>query len=342
MENANQKKNQSEELKISPLGTDEINSVIKSFKNSSFNQEELYKKDEKNFVKKSLFDLSKESEKIPPKENDANIDIGQEQNHSKTNVDVNQEIIKEPDQKNDLNNTHSSDDLDNNSEKQNGQVEGSVDETITSVEAQEEKTDDEHKASEKIIEEDVKNPNSTVFNKNLNESDKIEYEEKTLEALDSVREAVTKSLEENNETQNEEIDDKANDKKIVSNDIISEINLINTLFKNIREISNEEIENTVKSKVIELAEEVIGFKIEKFPDKFLKKIKNSIDDIKSINKDIKIFLNDIDFELLNKFIEKNEAEIDFKLVSDPNLGRGDFTIDMGGVIQAIKYKKIIE
>ena len=178
MENANQKKNHSEELKISPLGTEEINSVIKSFKNSSFNQEELYRKDEKNFVKKSLFDLAKESEKIPPKENDANIDIGQEQNHSKTNVDVNQEIIKEPDQKNDLNNNHSSDNLDNNSEKQVDQVEGSVDETITSVEAQEEKTDDEHKASEKIIEEDVKNPNSTVFNKNLNESDKIEYEEK--------------------------------------------------------------------------------------------------------------------------------------------------------------------
>ena len=342
MENANQKKNQSEELKISPLGTDEINSVIKSFKNSSFNQEELYKKDEKNFVKKSLFDLAKESEKMSPKENDANTDIGQEQNHSKTNVDENQEINKESDQKNDLNNTYSSDDLDNNSEKQVDQVEGIVDKTITSVEAQEEKIDDEHKSSEKIIEEDVKNPISTVSNNNLNESDKIEYEEKTLEALDSVREAVTKSLEENNETQNEEIDDKANDKKIVSNDIISEINLINTLFKNIREISNEEIENIVKLKVIELAEEVIGFKIEKFPDKFLKKIKNSIDDIKSINKDIKIFLNVIDFEFLSKFIEKNEAEINFKLDSDPNLGRGDFTIDMGGVIQAIKYKKIIE
>ena len=342
MENANQKKNQSEELKISPLGTDEINSVIKSFKNSSFNQEELYKKDEKNFVKKSLFDLAKESEKMSPKENDANTDTGQEQNHSKTNVDENQEINKESDQKNDLNNTYSSDDLDNNSEKQVDQVEGSVDKTITSVEAQEEKIDDEHKSSEKIIEENVKNPISTVSNNNLNESDKIEYEEKTLEALDSVREAVTKSLEENNETQNEEIDDKANDKKIVSNDIISEINLINTLFKNIREISNEEIENIVKLKVIELAEEVIGFKIEKFPDKFLKKIKNSIDDIKSINKDIKIFLNVIDFEFLNKFIEKNEAEINFKLDSDPNLGRGDFTIDMGGVIQAIKYKKIIE
>ena len=32
----------------------------------------------------------------------------------------------------------------------------------------------------------------------------------------------------------------------------------------------------------------------------------------------------------------------FKLELDPSLGRGDFTIDMGGVIQTIKYKKVIE
>ena len=45
MVNINQSENENEELKLSPLGTDEINSVIKSFKNSTFNQEELYKKD---------------------------------------------------------------------------------------------------------------------------------------------------------------------------------------------------------------------------------------------------------------------------------------------------------
>ena len=188
----------------------------------------------------------------------------------------------------------------------------------------------------------MNNPNSKVSNKNLNESDKIEYEEKTLEALDSVREAVTKSLDENVETQNTEIKNNANDSKDKSNEVISEINLINTLFKNIREISNEEIENVVKSKVIELAEGVIGYQIEKFPEKFVKKIKNSINEIKSINKDIKIYLNNVDFELLKKFIESNDSEINFKLDSDSSLGRGDFTIDIGGVIQAIKYKKVIE
>ena len=74
MVNINQSENENEELKLSPLGTDEINSVIKSFKNSTFNQEELYKKDEKNFVKKTLFDLAKESERISSAETQSKTD----------------------------------------------------------------------------------------------------------------------------------------------------------------------------------------------------------------------------------------------------------------------------
>ena len=224
---------------------------------------------------------------------------------------------------------------------------GAIDETIKSDEvSEEENVNDKKEKSDEVLEENinknVKELNEKIPDTNSAETNKIEYEEKTLEALDSVREAVTKSLEENIETQNEEIKNNTEDSKNDSNEVISEISLINTLFKNIREISNEEIENVVKSKVIELAEDVIGYQIEKFPDKFLKKIKNSINEIKSINNDIKIYLNDEDFELLNKFIENNKSEITFKLDLDSSLGRGDFTIDMGGVIQSIKYKKVIE
>ena len=52
MVNSKQYENNNEKLKLSPLGIDEINSVISSFKNSKFNQEDLYKKDEKNLSKK--------------------------------------------------------------------------------------------------------------------------------------------------------------------------------------------------------------------------------------------------------------------------------------------------
>ena len=358
MVNINQSENENEELKLSPLGTDEINSVIKSFKNSTFNQEELYKKDEKNFVKKTLFDLAKESERISSEENQS-----ETENSSEKNIGVSQEIVKDANQNKESDNIHSLNDLDenNNKEKEEDHVDRVIDETIKSDEVSkeninyehekldkvsEENINDEHVKSDGVLEENInknkKESNEKIPNINTAETNKIEYEEKTLEALDSVREAVTKSLEENIETQNEENKNYTEGSKNDSNEAISEINLINTLFKNIREISNEEIENVVKSKVIELAEDVIGYQIEKFPDKFLKKIKNSINEIKSINNDIKIYLNDEDLELLNKFIENNKSKITFELEADSSLGRGDFTIDMGGVIQAIKYKKVIE
>ena len=358
MVNINQSENENEELKLSPLGTDEINSVIKSFKNSTFNQEELYKKDKKNFVKKTLFDLAKESERILSEEIQSEND-----NSSEENVGVSQEIVQDINQNDETENIHSVNDLDENNgkEKEEGHVDRDIDEIIKSDEALEhkindekEKSDDapEHKVNsekeksdeflDENINKNVKELNEKFPDTNSAETNKIEYEEKTLEALDSVREAVTKSLEENIETQNEDNENNTEVSKDNSNEVISEISLINTLFKNIREISNEEIENVVKAKVIELAESVIGYQIEKFPDKFLKKIKNSINEIKSINNDIKIYLNNEDFDLLNKFIESNKSEITFKLDLDTSLGRGDFTIDMGGVIQSIKYKKVIE
>lgn len=343
MVNINQSENENEELKLSPLGTDEINSVIKSFKNSTFNQEELYKKDKKNFVKKTLFDLAKESERISSEENQSETD-----NSSEKNAGVSQETVKDINQNDEPENIHSFNDIDknNNNEKEADHVDGDVDETIKSDEVSKENVNDKQEKSEGVLEEDinknVKKLDQEIPDTNSTETNKIEYEEKTLEALDSVREAVTKSLEENIETQSEEIKNNTEDSKDDANEVISEISLINTLFKNIREISNEEIENVVKAKVIELAESVIGYQIEKFPDKFLKKIKNSINEIKSINNDIKIYLNNEDFDLLKKFIESNKSEITFKLDLDSTLGRGDFTIDMGGVMQSIKYKKVIE
>ncbi len=352
-------KNENEEFKLSPLGSDEINSVIKSFKNSTFNHEEFYKKDEKNFVKKTLFDLAKEAERTPSKENQSEIDVTVEENELEKTIDENQEFSNDSDQKNDFDDTEFSNELYQNhdnkekeadqvdkKEKEVDQVNESIDETLKLNEVFEEKIDSEKEKSDQILNEnndpDIKVSNEKNLDANPNELNKTEYEEKTLEALDSVREAVTKSLEENSETQNEEIKNNSDDTKIVSNEIISEIKLINNLFKNIREISSEEIENIVKSKVIELAEAVIGYEIEKFPDKFLKKIKNSIKEIKSINNNVKVYLNDKDLELLNKFLDTHNAETDFKLDLDTSLGRGDFTIDIGGVIQAIKYKKVID
>ena len=229
MVNANQDKNQIEETKLSPLGIEEINSVIKSFKNSTFNQEKLYQKDEKNFVKKSLFDLAKESEIDSSEKNQSEIDITEEKNEIEKKTEESREIFEEPNQKKDSDNTNASDYLNQNNdnkEKKIDQALGYIDEPIKSDEVSKAKTDNEHDKVDEFLKEnidqDVKDITGKVLETNLTETNKTEYEEKTLEALDSVREAVTKSLEENNESQNEEIEDNTSNSKIVSSDIISE------------------------------------------------------------------------------------------------------------------------
>ena len=63
MEKTNKQINQEEERNLNPLGKDEMNSVIKSFQESSFNSEQFYQNEKKMFVKKSLYELAIDSEK---------------------------------------------------------------------------------------------------------------------------------------------------------------------------------------------------------------------------------------------------------------------------------------
>ena len=162
MVNINQSEDKNEELKLSPLGTDEINSVIKSFKNSTFNQEELYKKDEKNFVKKTLFDLAKESERISSEENQSKTD-----NSSEENAGVSQETVKDINQNDGPENIHSFNDIDknNNNEKEADHVDGAIDETIKSDEVLKENVNDKQEKSEGVLEEDI--------NKNVKKNDDL-------------------------------------------------------------------------------------------------------------------------------------------------------------------------
>ena len=119
-----------------------------------------------------------------------------------------------------------------------------------------------------------------------------------------------------------------------ANEVISEISLINTLFKNIREISNEEIENVVKSKVIELAESVIGYQIEKFPDKFLKKIKDYLrlleKRMKKINKKCFItFKNTNDFPPLKTDESKKIIQMALQKLKSNSINSVSFGTEAG-------------
>ena len=193
MENINQNKSEDKKSKLSPLGVEEINSVIKSFKESSFNKDKIYQSDEKNFVKKSLFDLAKESEKKNNVENIVTENIEDKMIPSdKKEVSETEEI----EEKKNINLNEQQSINNDNKDKLDKKNEDEVSNLNKEI-----LHDDETSKSDTLIEnnfgESPANLNEDVDKNNYTISNENEFEEKTLEALDSVREAVTKSLDEN-------------------------------------------------------------------------------------------------------------------------------------------------
>ena len=64
--------------------------------------------------------------------------------------------------------------------------------------------------------------------------------------------------------------------------------------------------------------------------------------MKNLNENVKIILNPSDQVILKNFLNDKNFDFNYDLQIDSNLGRGDFTIDLGGLMHSIKYKKIVE
>ena len=374
MIDTNDKKIEEKTVKLSPLRSDEINSVIKSFQESSFNKEELYSNENNLFVKKSLFELAKDSEKkralkssvetndelekkdidnedhelTQKKENHFDVSERKDTEQQNTEKQISNEINKYNENiLNELDNNKISEINDDIGEPNsvNSDQFNQIDQNSSLVEDinknnSENSNDGLPNDNQKIeiTDKDIK-PNSDRSESSEIKSQNDEFENKTLDALDSVREAVSKSLDKNLEDE-KQINEKFKDK--LNLNITNELNNLNKLLINIRDISNKKIEEVIKLKVIELTEEVVGYKIEKFPEKYLKKIKSTINEMKNLNENVKIILNPSDQEILKNFLNDKDFDFNYDLQIDSNLGRGDFTIDLGGLMHSIKHKKIVE
>ena len=375
MIDTNDKKIEEKTVKLSPLRADEINSVIKSFQETSFNKEELYSNENNLFVKKSLFELAKDSEKKQAskpkveaneelvKKDIVNEDLGLTQKkENQLNVSESkntEEVNTEKQISNDFNNYKNENILNEQDDNKlseinddKGELNNVNTDQVTQIDKNASLVEDINKSNSEnsndglpnenqineITNKDIK-PNSVLGESRETKSENNDFENKTLDALDSVREAVSKSLDKNLENENQINEKFENNLKL---NITDELNNLNKLLINIREISNKKIEEVIKLKVIELTEEVVGYKIEKFPEKYLKKIKSTIDEMKNLNENVKIILNPSDQEILKNFLNDKNFDFNYDLQIDSNLGRGDFTIDLGGLMHSIKYKKIVE
>ena len=342
MEKTNKQINQEEERNLNPLGKDEMNSVIKSFQESSFNSEQFYQNEKKMFVKKSLYELAIDSEKndneqtnygkndITDKANEnQNIENSIKLDETQNSIDDNLEksILKETSNsdKDQLVNDDPITDALNNEQDNQESKDIEKQEILNSKDSYENSSASEDKNIENV-EKNISTDNHKTINEEIEQKQK--FEEETLDAMDSVREAVVKSLEKNEEKPSGQ-----------SLDIQNDYEQLIELFENIKNVSINEIEKNIKNKVYELSSEIAGYQIDKVPEKFFQKIKKVLTELNNIKDEITINLNENDFNILKKIDEKDLFSKEIKFQKNSDLNRGEFSISAGGLLHSVMYSK---
>ena len=348
MEKLDENNDLDQKKELTPLGVEEMNNMIKSFQNSSFNEEEIFQKETKSFVKKTLYELAIESNEKEEsnsnisqaddletnKEISANSDNALEQKDIQPGDDKKEEGLKEVKESSDLENS-------GNEDESNANQENTSESPLNTNDINIRKEQEINKEDSEKIENETLDIGAQEKEKNLAEGE----QESTLEALDSVREAVSKSLEKHEEGTLEKQEVVAHEKSETTfeeegnknADIQLKFDEIENLFDDIKKVSVEEIEKTIKEKVVEISTEIAGYQIDKLPQKFLQKIKIVLDDLAIINDQVSVVLNKEDLNAINKIKLEMGKRITFEESED--LDRGEFTINSGGLLHSINYKK---
>ena len=313
--------------KIVPLSSDEIRSILKSQSESTFEDKNI--SNNSDFVKKSLIDIaldfkSKENLKEDEETNDKNANVdNSEENNNLSNEKPESEQVEL-----DHNDASKIEDIETDSLQ--------IDNKLTNENNDDNLVKDEKETdkSEIVInDENLKNEES---HKETNKDDLGSYElenteDETKQALDSVRDAVSKSI---NKTDDENSNSQDDD-NVLTKDVLETINKDFENFKNIfstlSNISETAIFEVFQNKILEIAYELAGYQIDKIPEKYEKKIKSFLKNINCYEDKITIEINDKDFEALSKiknFISNEEKKV---FVPNKELSRGDIILNCDGM-----------
>ena len=110
-----------------------------------------------------------------------------------------------------------------------------------------------------------------------------------------------------------------------------EFNSIQNLLSKINQETLKLINETIKEKVIQISYEISGHYIDKFPQKFLDRIKSTVDGIFNQDEKPTVFLNEEDIKSVEKIKKEENYKFFFKFDLDESLKRGDFRIKCGGI-----------
>lgn len=326
---------------IVPLRNDEIKSILKIQSESVFEEKNISNKSD--FIKKTLIDIALDYEAKTKKEEIGN-KVTTPQDTDETKVEAKQDTnINNASDNQELEETFTSsendkvnnqaeikteqselenlDNLSDNKLEQKENINNSdIEESLSLNEDQIVGESGGSNIEEKNYEE---NSNSSVLNKaNINS-------EETQQALNSVRDAVSKSI---NQIDNH-LEKKIENENLnnIEEKVSKDFEKFKNIFSNLSELAETALHNTIENKIIEIAYDLAGYQIDKMPEKYEKKIKSLLKNINCFEDKITIEVNDLDHQAISK-IEKFSEGLDKSIfVPNKDLSRGDIILNCDGM-----------
>ena len=309
---------------IVPLGNSEIKSILKAQSEAVFIEEKKMISNKSEFIKKSLIDLALEFENkvtdIKSEDNNTKLekkDIeepsletnNEDKNNALENSEIHEVLIEENISDKPIfeeNNTKENDESDNNH---------------TNAPLQSNEIDTSNLSSSLDLEQNDKKIEETQEISEASLETTLPEIEETKKALNSVRNAVSQSIKNSTEENDEDS----------LNQINQDIDHFKNIFSALSNLTEKVIHENIENKIIEIASELAGYQIDKMPDKYEKKIKTFLKSINRFEEKMSIETNDKDYEALLKienFKSMNDT-INFKPNSD--ISRGDIILNCDGM-----------
>ena len=326
-----------------PLGNDEIKSILKKQSETVFEEKNISSKTE--FIKKSLIDIALDFETKSKKD---------EQTQDEKKLETSAQVDEVNFENNQLENNNTSLDtkeasevyeeetlvnLDENtinpSNNKDAEIEinnkNEINENI--LESNEEDNSSENKSSETLkAEEKNSEINIPVETSQINtENNENDNSEETKQALNSVRDAVSKSMNNMNDGVEENLGtndlNATNSQETISKDYEK----FQNIFSNLSDLAENALYDVIKKKIVEIAYDLAGYQIDQIPEKYEKKIKSLLKNINCFEDKITIEVNEDDHEALTKLENFSDGLDKSIFVPNKDLSRGDIILNCDGM-----------
>ena len=331
---------------IVPLGNNEIKSVLQKQSESVFEEKNISSKTD--FVKKSLIEIALDFETKSKKDDDidnsnkSESPKGLDENKIEKNDDENitalsenQSVTENPDSLEKETTARSNENLIEPAKIEDKEVEiNNNDENLENFKNPDIENNSSDNKDPEIIQSEQINSKKDISNDASSleiDNNENNNSEETKQALDSVRDAVSKSL--NNIDNGIQENLESNDRKLTNtSEIISkDFEKFQNIFSNLSELAETAIYNTIQKKIIEIAYDLAGYQIDKMPEKYEKKIKSLLKNINCFEDKITIEINDEDHQAISK-LEKFSDGLDKSIfIPNKDLSRGDIILNCDGM-----------